>query len=177
MKINLLACVLAFITMSTFAQKNELKTAEKALKSQDITTAISAITSAESLISNMDVKTKGKFYFLKGRAYYGSKDFQTAANSFEKLFNLEIETGKLRYTEPATTIQNKMVQDVYQKASDLYNAKDYKNASDSFYLTYKLSKLDTIFIYNAAVSSSLGKDYDTSLKYYQELQDMGYTGV
>jgi hypothetical protein len=36
MKINLLAFVLGFITMSTFAQKNELKTAEKALKSQDI---------------------------------------------------------------------------------------------------------------------------------------------
>jgi tetratricopeptide (TPR) repeat protein len=125
----------------------------------------------------MDVKTKGKFYFLKGRAYYGLKDFQTAADSFEKLFNLEIETGKLRYTEQATTLQNKMVQDVYQKASDLYSAKDYKNASDSFYLTYKLSKLDTIFIYNAAVSSSLAKDYDTSLKYYQELQDMGYTGI
>jgi tetratricopeptide (TPR) repeat protein len=177
MKINLLAFVLGFITISTFAQKNELKIAEKALKSQDITTAISAIISAESLISNMDVKTKGKFYFLKGRAYYGLKDFQTAADSFEKLFNLEIETGKLRYTEQATTLQNKMVQDVYQKASDLYSAKDYKNASDSFYLTYKLSKLDTIFIYNAAVSSSLAKDYDTSLKYYQELQDMGYTGI
>jgi len=27
----------------------------------------------------MDEKTKGKFYFLKGRAYYGSKDFKTAA--------------------------------------------------------------------------------------------------
>ena len=177
MKINLLAFVLGLITISTFAQKNELKTAEKALKSQDFTTALSAITSAESLISNMDEKTKGKFYFLKGRAYYGSKDFKTAADSFEKLFNLEKETGKLRYTEPATTIQNQMVQDVYQKASDLYSAKEYKNASDSFYLTYKLSKLDTIFIYNAAVSSSLAKDYDTSLKYYQELQDMGYTGI
>ena len=57
-----------------------------------------------------------------------------------------------------------MVQDVYQKASDLYSAKDYKNASNSFYLTYKLSRLDTIFIYNAAVSSSLAKDYDTSFK-------------
>ena len=46
MKINLLAFVLGLITISTFAQKNELKTAEKALNSQDITTAISAITSA-----------------------------------------------------------------------------------------------------------------------------------
>ena len=75
MKINLLAFVLGLITMSTFAQKNELKTAEKALKSQDFTTAISAITSAESLISNMDVKTKGKFYFLKGESILWFKRF------------------------------------------------------------------------------------------------------
>jgi tetratricopeptide (TPR) repeat protein len=66
---------------------------------------------------------------------------------------------------------------VYQKASDQYTAKDYKNASDSFYLTYVLSPLDTIFIYNAAVSSTLAKDYDNSLKYYKELREIGYTGI
>ncbi len=76
MKINLLAIVLGLITMSTFAQKNELKAAEKALKSQDFTTAISAITSAESLISSMDNKTKAKFYFLKGKALSGKKEFK-----------------------------------------------------------------------------------------------------
>ena len=77
----------------------------------------------------------------------------------------------------ATTLQNQMLQEVYQLASDQYTAKDYKKASDSFYLTYQLSKADTSFIYNAAVSSTLAKDYDNSLKYYKELQDIGYTGI
>ena len=177
MKTKVLAIVLGLVTTLTFAQKNELKSAEKALKSQDYATAITAINSAESLIANMDAKTKGKFYFFKAKAFYGKKDFQTAATAFENLFNFEKETGKFRYTQEATTIQNQMVQEVYQLASDQYTAKDYKNASDSFYLTYKLSRPDTIFIYNAAVSSSLAKDYDKSLKYYKELQDLGYTGI
>ena len=177
MKTKVFALVLGLITFSTFAQKNELKTADKAIKIKDYSAAMTAVTAAESLLSKMDDKSKAKFYFLKAQAYFGKKDYQTAANTFEKLFNLENETGKKRYTELATTIQNQMVQDVYQKASDQYTAKDYKNASDSFYLTYVLSPLDTIFIYNAAVSSTLAKDYDNSLKYYKELREIGYTGI
>lgn len=177
MKTKVFALVLGLITFSTFAQKNELKTADKAIKIQDYSAAMTAVTAAESLLANMDDKSKAKFYFLKAQAYYGKKDFQTAANTFEKLFSLEDQIGKKRYTELATTIQNQMVQDVYQKASDQYTAKDYKNASDSFYLTYVLSPLDTIFIYNAAVSSTLAKDYDNSLKYYKELREKGYTGI
>lgn len=177
MKTKVLAIVFGLATISMFAQKNEIKTAEKALKVSDFPTALTAISSAESLIANMDDKTKGKFYFLKAQAFYGKKDFQTAASAFEDLFNFENETGKMRYTQMATTLQNQMVQEVYQLASDQYTAKDYKNASDSFYLTYQLSKPDTIFIFNAAVSSSLAKDFDKSLKYYKELQDLGYTGI
>ena len=177
MKTKVFALVLGLITFSTFAQKNELKTADKAIKIKDYSAAMTAVTAAESLLSKMDDKSKAKFYFLKAQAYFGKKDYQTAANTFEKLFNLENETGKIRYTELATTIQNQMVQDVYQKASDQYTAKDYKNASDSFYLTYVLTPLDTVFIYNAAVSSSLALDYDNSLKYYKELREIGYTGI
>ena len=177
MKTKVFALVLGLITFSTFAQKNELKTADKANKIKDYSAAMTAVTAAESLLSKMDDKSKAKFYFLKAQAYFGKKDYQTAANTFEKLFNLENETGKIRYTELATTIQNQMVQDVYQQASDQYTAKDYKNASDSFYLTYVLTPLDTVFIYNAAVSSSLALDYDNSLKYYKELREKGYTGI
>jgi len=177
MKINLLAIVLGLITMSTFAQKNELKAAEKALKSQDFTTAISAITSAESLISSMDNKTKAKFYFLKGKALSGKKEFKSAAVTFKELFDLENKTGKKRYSSEATLIKNQMLQEVYKLASDQYSAKEYQKASDNFYLTYKLNPIDTSFIYNAAVSSTLAKNYDLSLDYYKELKDLGYTGI
>ena len=177
MKINLLAFVLGLITMSTFAQKNELKTAEKALKSQDFTTAISAITSAESLISSMDNKTKAKFYFLKGKALSGKKEFKAASVTFKELFDLENKTGKKRYSSEATLIKNQILQEVYQLASDQYTAKEYQKASDNFYLTYKLNPIDTSFIYNAAACSTLAKNYDLSLNYYEELKDLGYTGI
>ena len=67
-------------SIATFAQKDELKAAEKAIKKQDYTAAISAITSAESMISSMDVKSS-KILFPQGKAYMG-KEFQTAVDAF-----------------------------------------------------------------------------------------------
>ena len=85
MKTKVLALVFGLVTITTFAQKNELKTAEKAIKKQDYATAITAVTAAESLLANMDDKSKAKFYFLKAQAYFGKKDFQTAADAFDAL--------------------------------------------------------------------------------------------
>lgn len=177
MKTKVLTIALGWIFATAFAQKNELKDLEKVLKSGDLTKAMTVLSAAESLTSSMDDKSKSKFYFLKAQIYYKKKEFQTAADAFEALFDLENEMGKQKYTSQATTIQNKMLQDVYKRASEQYSAKEYEKASDNFYLTYKLSPSDTIFIYNAAVSSSLAKDYDASLNYYKELQELGYTGI
>ena len=77
MKTKITMLLIALITTSLFAQKNELKNAEKAIKSQDYVKAIKAITAAESFTSTMDTKTITKFYFLKAQAYSGKKDFQT----------------------------------------------------------------------------------------------------
>ena len=177
MKTKLIALFLGLASLTTFAQKNELKAAEKALKKQDYAAAISSVTAAEALLGNMDAKTKAKFYFAKARAYMGKKDFAAAAEAFDTLDDIEKKSGRKKYSVEAKPMKNQMVQEVYKKASDQYKAKDYKNAADNFYLTYKLSPQDTIFIYNAAVSSTLVKDYDGALKYYNELQDLGYTGI
>lgn len=177
MKTKLIALFLGLASLTTFAQKNEIKAAEKALKKQDYATAISSVTAAEALVGNMDAKMKAKFYFVKAQAYMGKKDFATASEAFTTLDEVEKKSGRKKYSVEAKPMKNQMVQEVYKKATDQYKAKDYANAKDNFYLTYKLSPQDTIFIYNAAISSTLSKDYDSALKYYNELQDLGYTGV
>jgi len=70
MKRQVLILSALFISMTVFGQKNELKTAEKAIKSNDFAAAIAAINQAEGLIANADQKTKAKFYYLKGKALY-----------------------------------------------------------------------------------------------------------
>jgi len=66
MKKQLIILSAFFISMTVFAQNDELKNAEKALKANDFATAMSAVNQAEGLIANADQKTKAKFYYLKG---------------------------------------------------------------------------------------------------------------
>jgi tetratricopeptide (TPR) repeat protein len=177
MKKQILALSLGLMTIGVSAQKNELKVAEKALKKNDIATARTAIQSIESMEDSMDAKYKAKYYFLKGQVY-GKTDVTKAVEAYNSLFDYEKATRKSKYTPQAKTKVMELTQFVSQKAVTAYNeTKDYKTATENFYLTYQLSPTDTSFLYNAAVSASLQKDYDTSLEYYNKLQELGYTGV
>jgi tetratricopeptide (TPR) repeat protein len=177
MKKQILALSLGLMTIGAFAQKDELRTAEKAIKKNDYKTAKAAIQSIESMENTMDSKYKAKYYFLKGQVYRNT-DVKKAAEAYNNLIQHEKDIRRTRYTDEAQASLNKLTQLVSQRAITAYNeTKDYKTASENFYLTYKLSPTDTSFLYNAAVSASLAKEYDTSLAYYKQLQDLGYTGI
>ena len=132
MKTRILTLALGFASLISFAQKNELKAAEKALKKQDFSSAITAITAAESLIENADSKLKTKFYFLKGKAYMGKKDFGTAASAFEDLTKLETKIRKKKYSVEAQPLIGKMLKEVSERANQLYKNKNYIKSSEDF---------------------------------------------
>ncbi|MDG1245660.1 MAG: tetratricopeptide repeat protein [Polaribacter sp.] len=178
MKKQLIAFSLALMSMGVFAQKNELKAAAKAIKKQNFAAAVASISAAEALMGNMDEKLKAKFYFLKAQAFAGQKKYSTAANAFSTLFAYEKEIRKQKYTSKAKPMQGQLTKEVSEKALKLYNdEKDYKNAAELFYLTYKLSPKDTAFMYNAAVSATQAKELDLALTYYRNLKSLGYTGI
>lgn len=178
MKNQIIALSLGFMSIATFAQKKELKIAEKALKKQQYNEALAAVNSTDGMLANMDAKYKAKYYFLKGQALAGTNSYEKAAESFKSLFKYEKEIGKQKYTKEAKPMLSSIVQKVSEKAVNLYNKdKNYKEAAKSFALTYKLSPKDTSSLYNAAISSSLAKDYDTALMYYLKLKKVGYTGI
>ena len=70
MKNQFLLLVALFICTATFAQKDELKAAEKAVKKNDYATAAAEVGKAEALIASADDKTKAKFYYLKGQSLF-----------------------------------------------------------------------------------------------------------
>jgi tetratricopeptide (TPR) repeat protein len=176
MKKQILALTVGLISVATFAQKDELKAVEKALKKGQFNEAKATIATLEGAEDSMDAKYKAKYLFLKGSAY-GKSNITKAADAYNALISFEKESGKPKYTKLAQPKLIELVQTVSKKAIDQYNAKDYKNSTNNFYLTYQLSPTDTSFLYNAAISASLAKNYDASLKYYKELQDIKYTGI
>ncbi len=178
MKKQVLALSIGLLAISSFAQKKELKAAEKALKNNDFAGTLTAIKSAESLIADADPKYKSKFYYIKAKALVGKKDYAAAVSTFDELVAYEKESGKKTYSGEVSGIKAKMSQEISNEAIDLYNnKKDFKAAAEKFYLTYTLSPKDTSFVYNAAISASQAEDYNSALKYYNKLREVGYTGV
>ncbi|CAM1352896.1 tetratricopeptide repeat protein [Tenacibaculum insulae] len=175
MKKQILTFSLGLMSLGLMAQKTELKSAERAIKKQDFTLALATLNATEGAIMvNGEDKYKSKFYFLKGKVLAAKKDYKNAAEVFNELLAMK----ENKYSEEAKPILNQMIQEVSNKAVDLYNnKKDYKNAADNFYLTYVLSPTDTAFAYNAAISATQAKEYEKAIRYYKELRRVGYTGI
>jgi tetratricopeptide (TPR) repeat protein len=164
------------------AQKKEVKEIEKAVKNNNFADAKSALINAEALLSSMDDKTKAKFYFFKGQALYANgagsdPEINEALNSFKALTDFEAQSGKLVYTPQVDQIKLNMSNAFIQKASDALEQKKYDVSAANFDRAYRVSPTDTLYLFNSATVAVMGKIYDKALKIYDELLEMGYTGV
>ena len=142
--------------VAAFAQKNEIKAAEKA-KSLDFA---SNFESASSLIDAAD----------------GLKDFKPAIDAFKKVLSIEEASGKKKYTAPAEQKMAQMAGDIVNSAVESNNEKDFASGAEKLYLAYQLRPQDTIYLYYAASSAVNGKDYPKALEYYNKLNDLNYDG-
>ncbi|SRX55374.1 tetratricopeptide repeat protein [Aequorivita sp. CIP111184] len=177
MKTRILITGLAFVSAISFGQKKEIKKAEKAVKSNEYSEALTYLNEAESLLGSADNDTKAQFYAVKGQALYGNggTDFtklKASAESFGKALtldpNMESDLGEQLQKLRAALI-NGAIKD--------QNAQQYKLATEKLYTSYMVTKKDTSDLYFAAGNAVNGKDYDTALNYYQMLLDKGYTGA
>jgi tetratricopeptide (TPR) repeat protein len=184
MKNQFLLLVALFICTATFAQKDEIKAAEKAVKKNDYVTAAAEVEKAEALIGSTDDKTKAKFYYLKGETYAGmaktdpsEANYQAAAESFNALFELEKEQGSSKYTVLAEPTLNTMVTEISAKGIKSYQDQNYSAAKTELFQVYELSPKDTVFLEYAANAAYLDKDYSMALDHFTALKDLGYTGI
>lgn len=182
MKKHIIIALALLVSSFSFSQKDELKDAEKAIKSGNFADAKSAIKSAEPLISNLDTKDKAKFYYLKGQALYAngnatSEDMNGAIDSFNQVIELEKKDGKEKYTAEVNNTRQLMLNDLLTKANKSLEDKNYSASSMGFEKAYRMSPKDTLYLYYAASTAVNAQDYKTSLAYYEELRDLGFTGV
>lgn len=184
MKNQILLLVALFVCTATFAQKDELKAAEKAVKKNDYATALTEVTKAEALISGADDKTKAKFYYLKGETYAAlaktdpsEANYAAAAESFNLLFSVEETLGAKKYSVLAEPTLNTMISEVSAKGIESYQNKNYTAAKTELFQVYNLSPKDTIYLEYAANAAYLDKDYDVALDYFITLKEIGFTGI
>jgi len=186
MKKQILILLMFLVTIGMVAQKNELKSADKALKKGDLTLAKTAIDKCDNLMANADPKLKAKYYFLKGKTYaqIGKKQpsldknaYDVASNALTKLLDFEKKLGKKIYSDDAAPVLNTLIADLRSSAVRLYNSKDYLTSAQNFAKVFKLSPKDTFMLDNAANAAHLGKFNKEALAYYLKLNELGYSGI
>lgn len=177
MKTRILITGLAFVSAISFGQKKEIKKAEKAVKSNEYSEALTYLSEAEPLLGSADNDTKAQFYAVKGQALLGpgGSDFtklKASAEAFSTAFTLDPKM-EAEYGEPLQKLRAALINGAIKDQ----NAQQYKLATEKLYASYMVTKKDTSDLYFAAGNAVNGKDYDTALKYYQMLLDKGYTGA
>ena len=172
------------ISVATFAQKDEIKAAEKALKKGDSQEAATILKGAESLISNASDSEKAQFFFVKGNAFLDlanknidtDKNLSIASAAYLDLIAAEKASGKSKYSIEAATsiasIKNKLINNA------IADSKVDKNveSAEKLYAAYLLDQKDTLNLYYAASTYVNAKEYDKALKLYDDLKTMNYSG-
>ena len=172
------------ISAAIFAQKDQIKAAEKALKNGNSQEAVSFLQGAESLIPNATDSEKAQYYFVKGNALLDlankkveeEKNLSLAAKAYQDLLAVEKVSEKDKYSSQAQTsiknIKEKLVNNAIENATQ----KKYKEASDLLYLVYELDKTDLEKLYYSASYALNAQDFDTALVYYFELKKQNFSG-
>ena len=172
------------ITVVTFGQKDQIKAAEKSIKGGNPQEAITILQSVDSLLSNATANEKAQFFFVKGNALVNLaskkvdevQNLSAAANAYISLLAIEKTSGNDKYSAQAQTaiadIKGKLVNFAVERQAD----KKFKEASNLLFQVYELDKSDLSKLYFAATYAMYDKEYDTSLKYYEELKKQNYSG-
>ncbi|SFN69421.1 Tetratricopeptide repeat-containing protein [Bizionia echini] len=174
MKNPILVALAILVSTVSFAQKKELRTAEKAIKNNNYAEAKSALNQAESMMSEMDEKQKSQYHLLVAEALYA----QGTANDTDlnKAIESLIKVGS-DYESESTELTTTMENELLTKANNLYKANSFSEAGTKFEQLYHVVPTDTTYLYYAAVSAVSAQDMDEALKHYLELNKLGYTGI
>ncbi len=172
MKKQLIAAIAISLSMLSFAQKKELKAAEKAVKSANFADAKKIL--APIKFGDLDDNLKAKYNYIKGLALYANG----AGNDRElkKGANLLNRSRKV-YKEEVDAFKKEMLGTLLAKGNKSFEDKEFAIASLQFERAYDLKKRDTSYLYYAASSAINVPDYDRALKLYVILKDLGYTGI
>ncbi|WP_367278014.1 tetratricopeptide repeat protein [Flavobacterium sp.] len=172
------------ISVATFAQKDQIKAAEKALKGGNSQEAVTILQAAEAASATAPDNEKAQFFFVKGNALLDlankkveeGKNLSLAAKAYQDLLAVEKASGKDKYSSQATTsiidIKYKLINSAI---ADTKNDK-HSEGGQKLYDAYLLDKKDTINLYYAASTYVNAKDYVTALKLYYDLKTLNYSG-
>lgn len=169
---------------SSFAQKNELKDLEKAVKKNNTTEASSLINQLENQLGNATDDQKAAYYFYKAQneinlannAVDVASNRSKAIETINQLIKFENETKSKKYSTDIAEIKNSLLSQLVDEAIGNSKNKDFKTSSRLFEQAYKLNTTDTLYLFYAASDAANGKDFDYAESKYKDLVKLNFDG-
>ncbi|SHG25641.1 Tetratricopeptide repeat-containing protein [Flavobacterium micromati] len=182
-KYVLLATAL-FISAATFAQKDQIKAAEKALKGGKAQEAATILMDAESLVAAAPDAEKAQYFFVKGNVLLDlankkidtDKNLSLAAKAYQDLLAVEKSSGKMKYSAQAATSITDIKYKLINAAIADSKVDKHAESATKLYNAYLLDQKDTINLYYAASTYVNAKQYTKALELYDNLKKINYSG-
>lgn len=189
----------AFLSIATFAQKDELKALKKiyaktTLTASDLVDYNSKIASLEGVAREESDKVYLEFYkanlplvqikslgnntatqdqMLK---YISVQSIQYLESVLNSTLDYEKKSGKLIYTDDIKKTIQTYKPLLWNYIVTLDAQQKFSDISKASYAIYKMAVSDQERLYIAANYAFKAKDYDRSLELFKELNDLNYTG-
>lgn len=188
MKKTMLIITAFLMTVMVYSQRQELREASKQLNTKSFEQAKQTLAKIEGQINAAEANTQAEYYLYKGQAYFGATDninieadkrvadLVIASNAFRKVIEIE-SSGRQRHTKQAEESMQNLLGGLVNSAIEDQTAERFSIASKKLYTGYTISKVDTVYLYFAALNSISAEEYDNAMVYYEELLDLGYTGI
>lgn len=184
MKKAILSLAMVSVTFA-FAQKKEINAAFKAAESGDYNAAKTQVSAAETAVNanpgKADAALLEKLYYAKGLSLLKTGNVSEGAATLAKISDLKTDKFTPSLTPKVIDAINPLLQSANKTAIDSYNNKQYAEAAPKFKEIYYLLKAagqdNKQMLYNAAISYTLAKDNSNAIHTFNELINMGYTGV
>ena len=180
-KYVLLASAL-LISVATFAQKDQIKAAEKALKAGNAQEAITILQGAEAASAAAPDAEKAQFQFVKAKAHLAlatknentDANLSAAAKAYQEVLSIEKTSGKAKFSAQASTSIIDVKYKLINAAIADSKAEKHAAGAKKLYDAYLLDKKDTINLYYAASTYVNAKEYETAYNAYDELKKLNY---
>jgi tetratricopeptide (TPR) repeat protein len=169
---------------SIYAQKEQIKEAQKELKLGNSEQVIAILSPVEYLIINTSDEDKINFYYLKSSALVNllnknGNDFKgesMAVTALKDLVRVEQEASIDKHTTEAIKTLRKIKMDLLKSADEDLANQNFIESGNKFRQAYLIDDKDTLQLYNAAVSYKNANEDDLALKSYEELKAINYMG-
>lgn len=170
---QLFTLILGLALTVGYAQKKELKAAQKQFKAAKVEEAKATLSTNKALIEgSTDAKIKTQYHLLLGQIARLDKAFQ---NAFD---NLKLAEGNSAIKATVDTEMQQLTSDIVNAAIEQSEAKDFIASSNNLFLAYQMNpEANEDYLYYAATNAVNGSDYPLALSHYILLRDINYTGV